>query len=327
MRRPFGGIAAVVVAAAIVCAGDCGRTAEWPTKPVRIVVPYSAGGATDLLARVFGEQLSRAFGQQFVVENRTGGGGLIADEAVAHSEPDGYTLIASGLPSHVLAPAMNPKSANFDPVRDFTHIAYLGGPPNVFVVHASSPAKSFRDLLDMMRREPGGVEYVSPSIGSVGNVVAEYIAAKEKIKLVHVVYRGGGAAILDLVAGHVKVGSMTLSTTLSHIRAGELRSLSVSSAERVPELPDVPTLTELGYPELVVTTWYALSGPAGLPNDIVAALNREVNRAMDVPKVREHLAVETVQTKKMSPDEVTRFMASELAKWLPVVKAMNIAVQ
>ena len=141
------------------------------------------------------------------------------------------------------------------------------------------------------------------------------------------VYRGGGAAILDLVAGHVKVGSMTLSTTLSHIRAGELRALSVSSAARVPELPDVPTLVELGYPELVVTTWYALSGPAGLPKDVVAALNREVNRAMDIPKVREHLAVETVQTKKMSPDEVTRFMASEVAKWLPVVKAMNIAVQ
>jgi tripartite-type tricarboxylate transporter receptor subunit TctC len=129
MKRPFGGIAAFVAAAAIALADDCGRAAEWPTKPVKIVVPYSAGGATDLLARVFGEQLSRAFGQQFVVENRTGGGGLIADEAVAHSEPDGYTLIASGLPSHVLAPAMNPKSANFDPVRDFTHIAYSAGRP------------------------------------------------------------------------------------------------------------------------------------------------------------------------------------------------------
>ena len=160
---------------------------------------------------------------------------------------------------------MNAKNAGFDPVRDFTHIAYFGGPPNVFVVHASSPVKTFPELLSLMRNQRGGVEYVSPSIGSVGNMVAEYVAAKEKIKLVHVVYRGGGAAILDLVAGHVKVGSMTLATTLPHIRSGILRPLAVSSERRVPELPEVPTLVELGYPELTVTTWYGLSGPAGLP--------------------------------------------------------------
>ena len=230
------------------------------------------------MARVFAERLSEAFGQQFLVENRTGGGGLIGTEAVARSEPDGYTLIASGLPSHVLAPAMNAKNAGFDPVRDFTHIAYFGGPPNVFVVHASSPVKTFPELPSLMRNQRGGVEYVSPSIGSVGNMVAEYVAAKEKIKLVHVVYRGGGAAILDLVAGHVKVGSMTLATTLPHIRSGILRPLAVSSERRVPELPEVPTLVELGYPELTVTTWYGLSGPAGLPKDIVERLNREVNQ-------------------------------------------------
>jgi tripartite-type tricarboxylate transporter receptor subunit TctC len=168
---------------------------------------------------------------------------------------------------------------------------------------------------------------VSPSIGSVGNMVAEYVASKEKVKLVHVVYRGGGAAILDLVAGHVKVGSMTLATTLQHIRSGALRPLAVSSAQRVPELPDVPTLVELGYPDLVVTTWYALSGPAGLPRDIVERLNREVNKAMDIPKVRDHLAQEMVQTRPMTPDQMTAFMKSEVAKWVPVVKAMNIALQ
>lgn len=327
MKRLLAAGAAFLFAIVLFGSGvaDAAPAAEWPTKPVKIIVAYAAGGANDLLARIFAEQLSQAFGQQFFVENRTGGGGLVGDEAVARSEPDGYTLMASGLPSHVLAPAMNPKNASFDPVRDFTHIAYLGGPPNVFVVHSSSPAKSFRDLLDLMRSRPGGVEYVSPSIGSVGNMVAEYVAAKEKLKLVHVVYRGGGAAILDLVAGHVQVGSMTLATTLPHIRAGALRPLAVSSAERAPELPGVPTLVELGYPELVVTTWYALSGPAGLPMDIVDRLNREVNKAMDVPKVREHLAQETVQTKPMTPDEMTRFMKSEVDKWVPVVKAMNLA--
>jgi tripartite-type tricarboxylate transporter receptor subunit TctC len=235
--------------------------------------------------------------------------------------------MASGMPSRALAPAMNPKNAGFDPIRDFTHIAYLGGPPNVFVVHSSSPVKSFRDLLELMRGQVNGVEYVSPSIGSVGNMVAEYVAAKEKIKLVHVVYRGGGAAILDLVAGHVKVGSMTLATTLPHIRAGALRPVAISSAQRVPELPNVPTLVELGYPELIVTTWYSLSGPAGLPKDIVDRLNREVNKAMDVPKVREHLAQETVQTRPTTPEEMTLFMKSEIDKWVPAVKAMNITLQ
>jgi tripartite-type tricarboxylate transporter receptor subunit TctC len=319
------GVVSGLTIAALLPAGA--GAAEWPAKPVRIVVAYAAGGATDLLARVFAEQLSIAFGQQFFVENRTGGGGLVGDEVVARSEPDGYTLMASGLPSHVLAPAMNPKNAGFDPMRDFTHIAYLGGPPNVFVVHASSPVKSFADLLALMRSAPAGVEYVSPSIGSVGNMVAEYVAAKEKVKLVHVAYRGGGAAVLDLVAGHVKVGSMTLATTLPHIRTGVLRPIVISSAARVPEVPDVPTLAELGYPELVVTTWYALSGPAGLPRDIVERLNAEVNRAMDVPKVREHLVQETVQTKKMTPDEITRFMQAEIDKWVPAVKAMNLTVQ
>jgi tripartite-type tricarboxylate transporter receptor subunit TctC len=317
---------AAVVAIALTIAGGA-QAAEWPTKPVKIIVAYAAGGANDLLARVFAERLSETFGQQFIVENRTGGGGLIGAEAVARAEPDGYTLMASGMPSHVLAPAMNPKNAGFDPVGDFTHIAYLGGPPNVFVVHASSSVKSFRELLELMSSQVGGVEYVSPSIGSVGNMVAEYVAAKEKIKLVHVVYRGGGAAILDLVAGHVKVGSMTLATTLPHIRTGAVRPVAISSAGRVPELPDVPTLVELGYPELVVTTWYSLSGPAGIPKDIVDRLNREVNKAMGVPKIREHLAQEAVQTRPMTPEEMTRFMKSEIDKWVPAVKAMNITLQ
>ena len=264
-------------------------SAEWPDKPVRVIVPYSAGGANDLLGRVFAEQLSKTFGQQFFVENRTGGGGLIGTEAVARAAPDGYTLMISGMPSHVLAPAMN-KNASFDPIKDFTHIAYLGGPPNVFVVHPSAGVNSFKELLALMRSQPDGVQYVSPSIGSVGNMVAEYVADKEKVKLVHIVYRGGGSAIQDLVAGHVKVGSMTLSTTQPHILAGKLKPLAISSEKRVPEFPDVPTLVELGYPELIVTDLVlAVRARPACRATSSTKLNAAVNKAMDLPEVQKHL--------------------------------------
>ena len=292
---------------------------DWPTKPVRLVVAYSAGGANDLLGRVFAEQLRRTFGQQFIVENRTGGGGLIGTESVARAAPDGYTLQVAGMPSHVLAPAMN-KNASIDPIRDFTHIAYLGGPPNVFVVHPSAGVNSFRELLALMKNQADGVQYGSPSIGSVGNMVAEYVAEKEKVKLVHVTYRGGGSAIVDLVAGHLKVGSMTLSTTRQHILAGKIKPLAVSSAQRLAEFPDLPTLVELGYRDLVVTTWYSLAGPAGLPRDIVDRLNAAVNKAMDVPEVRKHLENEMVQTRAMTPAEATEFMQTEVNKWAPVAR-------
>ena len=298
----------------------CGAAAaEWPDKPVRVIVPYVAGGANDLLGRVFAEQLSKSFGQQFFVENRTGGGGLIGTEAVARAAPDGYTLIASGMPSHVLAPAMN-KNASFDPVKDFTHIAYLGGPPNVFVVHPTAGVNSFKELLALMKSQPDGVQYVSPSIGSVGNMVAEYVADKEKMKLTHIVYRGGGSAIQDLVAGHVKVGSMTLSTTQPHILAGKLKPVAISSEKRVAEFSDVPTLVELGYPGLIVRTWYSLSGPAGLPRDIVEKLNNAVNKAIDRPEVQKHLATEMVQTQAMTPEQMTAFMQTQVNQWAPTAR-------
>jgi len=317
MHRAAIAFVAAMSAAALGSSGAA--AADWPSKPVRVIVAYSAGGANDLLARVFADQLGKTFGQQFIVENRTGGSGLIGTEAVARAAPDGYTLQASGMPSHVLAPAMN-KNANFDPMRDFTHIAYLGGPPNVFVVHPSLGVNNFKELIALMKSQAGGVQYVSPAIGAVGNMVAEYVADKEKVKLVHVAYRGGGAAIKDLVAGHVKVGSLTISTTRPHILAGNLRPVAISSAQRLPEFPDLPTLVELGYPELVVTTWYSLAGPAAMPRDIVDKLNAAVNKAMDLPEVKKHLNTGMVQTKAMTPAEMTAFMQGEVNKWAPIAR-------
>jgi tripartite-type tricarboxylate transporter receptor subunit TctC len=309
-------LAAVAATVAVFSAAPAAAQ-DWPAKPVRIVVPYGAGGAADTLGRVFADVLSTALGKQFIVENRPGGGSIVGSEAVARSAPDGYTLMLSGMSTHVLAPAMN-KSAGFDPVRDFTHIAYFGGAPNAFVVHPSFGVASFKDFLARARSE-ADIPYVSPGVGSVGNLVAEYLAAKESIKLTHVPYRGGAAALTDLVAGHVKVGMMSWSTARQHVRAGKLVPLAMSSAERPKDFPDLPTLHELGYPDLVATTWWALSGPAGLPQEIVEKINSAVNRSLDLPQVRKQLEQEEVQTKAMTPAEVTAFVQSEVSKWVPVV--------
>lgn len=297
------------------------QPADWPSKPARVVVPYAAGGAADTLGRLFAEALTTALGRQFFVDNRPGGGSVIGTEAVAKSAPDGYTFTLSGMSTHVLAPAMN-KNASFDPLRDFTHIAYFGGAPNVFVLHPSFGAKSFAEFMARAKAGTEAIQYVSPGVGSVGNLVAEYFAAKEKIRLAHVAYRGGSQALLDLVAGHVKVGMMSLSTARQHVLAGKLIPIGISAAERLPDLPDVPTLKELGSPDLVATTWWSFSAPAGLPKEIVDRLNAEINKAMDLPQVKRQLDQDGVQAKKMSPAEVTAFVRGEVEKWAPFAKSV-----
>lgn len=319
MKRLF----ALVIAAMLSLTCAEAGAADWPTKPVRIVVPYAAGGAADTMGRVFGDALSTAFGKQFYVDNRAGGGSLVGSEVVAHSEPDGYTFVLSGMAPDVLAPAMN-KNAGFDPIRDFTHVAYFGGAPNIFVVHPSFGAKSLKDFMARAKSQKDGIDYVSPGVGSVGNLVAEYLAAKENIKLVHVPYKGGAGALLDLVAGHVKVGMMSYSTAAEHVRSGNLVPIAVSSEKRLPDLPDVPTLKELGYPDLVATTWWSLSAPAGLPRDITEQVNGEINKSFALPQVMKQMKQDAVETKPMTPTEVTQYMQSEIDKWVPFVKKMGV---
>ncbi|MGD0026560.1 MAG: tripartite tricarboxylate transporter substrate binding protein [Xanthobacteraceae bacterium] len=311
------GIAAAALALSAIAAG----AEDWPSRPVRIVVPFAAGGAADTFGRLYADALSSAFGQQFYVENRLGAGGLIATEGVARAKPDGYTLIVSGIPTHVLGPAMN-KNVSFDPMRDFTHIAFFGGAPNVFVVHPDFGARSLGAFMARARSESGGIEYVSAGFGTLGNWVAEYLAATADIKLVHVAYKGGANAVLDLIAGHVKVGMLTYSSVAEHIRAGALIPLAVTASARLAQMPEVPTFRELGYPELVATTWFALSGPAAMPADIVTRLNRSVVAAMERPQMRKLVEQDAVETKAMTAAEVTRYIQSEIDKWQPIIARM-----
>lgn len=293
---------------------------EWPAKPIRLIVPWAAGGAGDVMGRLFADHISKKLGQQIYVENQAGGGGLTGIQTVMHAEPDGYTLMISGLPSHVLTPLMN-ENAKFDPINDFTHIAYLGGPPNLLCVHSSSEIHSYADFLTVGRAEKVGIHYVSPGLGTTGNVVAEYLGHKEGIKMSLIPYKGGGQAIVDLISGHVKVGSMTWSTTREHVVSGSLRPIAITSAERLPDLPNTPTLKELGHPDLVTVTWFSISGPRGMPTDIVARLNKEIINAFEEADIKAFFARDGIKVDRMSSAEFTQFMQREVKMWTSAMKA------
>ena len=295
------------------------NAAEWPTKPIRLVVPSSAGGAADLMGRTFATPVGTALGEQLVIDNRPGAGGMIATEAVAKAAPDGYTLVVSGLPYQVLGPVVN-ANANFDPVRDFTHIAYFGGSPIVLVAHPSLGVKTYAEFAALApRARPKST--MSRRASEPWATWSRNIWRHSKLQFRHVPYKGGGTAIIDLVAGHVKVGSMTWSTTLEHIRAGKLIPLAISTAERLPEFPNVPTFAELGFPDLVLTAWFSLSGPPGLPPAIVERLNKAVNDAMAKPEVRAAMERDASLTQAMTPAEFTAFLQNEVTKWTPLVKS------
>jgi tripartite-type tricarboxylate transporter receptor subunit TctC len=222
------------------------------------------------------------------------------------------------------APAMS-DNPGFDPIADFTHIAFFGGTPHVLVVHPQLGVRSFSDLIATARKDANGLEYLSASVGSPGNLVGELLSRKLQLNLVHVGYRGAGQAISDLVGGHVKVGIITYSTARPFIDGGSLLAMAVSSDARLPDMPDVPTFKELGIPELATTSWYALSGPANMPGEIVAALNREVIRAIASPLIQRIVKQEAVQVTPMSPAEVTDYIKAEIAKWGPRAKQIAAA--
>jgi tripartite-type tricarboxylate transporter receptor subunit TctC len=268
---------------------------------------------------VISDPLSEALGQPLIIDNRGGGGGLIATAAAARAAPDGYTLVVSSLATQVILPVLN-KSADFNSMRDFTHIAYIGGPPLMFLVQAGTGLKTFKDFVVWAKGQTEGIGYVSPGLGSLGNLAVEYLANKENLKLQHIPYRSGNLAMNDLIAGHVKVGGIALTSAGPHVRSGAVTPLAVTSSQRIAEFPDVPTLKELGYPELVATTWAAISGPAGISSDIVNKLNREVIKALSSDSARKRLEQEAVVTEPLSPAQFTQFVQSEIDKWGPVAR-------
>jgi tripartite-type tricarboxylate transporter receptor subunit TctC len=255
--------------------------------------------------------------QRFYVDNRAGGGGLIGANIVAHAEPDGYTFVTSSVAYHAIEPAAS-ANPGFDPMRDATHVAYIGGPPNVFIV---SPALGVRSLPELIARgRDKTLDFVSPGNGTLGHLLVEAFARDASMKMQHIPHKGSAQAMLDILAGNVLFGSMTYSSALGQIRAGKVIPIAVSSRARVAEYPNVPTLAEAGYPTLVANTWYALSGPAGLPDEIVQKLNRAVADALAMPDVKKKLDDDAIEREPMTPEQVTRFFAAEIAKWGPIAR-------
>src|SRR5215510_2537178 len=297
-------VASLMVTLAIIGAPP-GMATDWPTRPVRIIAPSTPGGAADTFGRLLADHL-----------------GEIGAQAAANAEPDGATFVTSSVAYHAIAPAVSP-NPGFHPLRDFTHVAFIGGPPNVFVVNPASGVRSLRELVALAAREP--VAYVSPGVGTLGHLTAERLAQLANIQLQHIPHKGASTAMMDLVAGTVSLGTMTWTSALGQIRAGKVIPIAVTSRARLAEAPDLPTFQELGYDDLVATTWFGLSGPAGVPHDIVQKLNRAVIDVLALPEVRARLQRDAIETQAMTPEEFTAFLAREIDKWAPLARRVGQA--
>jgi tripartite-type tricarboxylate transporter receptor subunit TctC len=314
-------LAALVFGVTCISIGQA-SAADWPTRPVRIIAPSTPGGAADMFGRLLCDHFSEMFRERCFVENRAGAGGLIGTAAAAQAAPDGYTLTTSSTAYHVIAPAISP-NPGFDPMKDFTHIAYIGGPPNVFVVNPALNVRSLKELVELGRRG-AAIDYVSPGVGTLGHLLAEAFAQKAGIKLQQIMTKGASQAMMDLISGNVNVGTMTWTSALSQIRAGKVVPIAVTASARLAEFPDLPTFKDLGYDDLTAVSWFALSGPAGLPNDITQRLNAAVAKMLELPEVRTRLDRDAVETRAMTADEFTAFVASEIDKWTPVARRVML---
>jgi tripartite-type tricarboxylate transporter receptor subunit TctC len=324
LRRLKSVVTGTIAAAIVGHALSVSATAqEWPARPVRIVSPFAPGGSSDTMGRVIAEQLSGQLARQFYVENRGGAGGLIGSAVVANAAADGYTFLISSIGTHVIAP-LTAANAGYDPVASFTHVAFVGGPPIVIAAHPSLGVRSFAELRALLKGRSEPLPYVSPGPGTIGHLIGEFWAETDDLRLAHVAYKGSGQAITDLVAGHVKLGAITWTAAIGQMRGGAIVPLAVSSARRMPEFPDVPTLKELGYPNLAVTTWFGFAAPAGLAPAVTARMNQAIGTALDSPAVRERLDADGFERAKMSPAELTAFVQGELAKWRPLAKKLAV---
>jgi tripartite-type tricarboxylate transporter receptor subunit TctC len=315
-------IALLRVAAAVALAGTVAAAGAqaYPSKPVRLIVPYPPGGGTDIFARLVGAKLSDALGQPFVIEQRPGAAGVIGADAAAKSAPDGYTIVI-GQASNLAINASLMKKLPYDPVRDFAPITRVAMSPNLLVVHPSLPVRSVKDLVALAKARPGAINYASAGNGSPGHLAAEYFRKIAKIDVVHIPYKGATPAMLDVIAGHVSYYFTSPVSAQPYVAAGRLRQVAVTSAKRFPPLPDVPAIAEAGYKDIDMVAWWGLLAPAGTPVEIINRLHGAATKALNAPDLKDRLASQGAMVYTDTPAEFAAYIKSEIANWGRVVAA------
>jgi tripartite-type tricarboxylate transporter receptor subunit TctC len=290
----------------------------WPTKPVTVIVPFPAGGTTDILARTVTTRMGAALGAHFVIDNRGGAGGTIGAGMVARAKPDGYTLVMSNIASFAVAPTLY-GNLPYDAVRDFTHIGLIAGIPSVLVVGLQTDIRTLADYVAAAKKDPGGIHFATSGNGSSAHIQGEMFKHLAGINIVHVPYRGSGPALIDVVGG--QIASLLTVAVNADTMQPQVRMLAITTPDRVPGLPDVPTFRELGYPDMVADTWFGLSAPAGLDREITRQLNRALIDALHEPEVAKRFAEFAVSPNRLSPEEYARYVADELERWKPLIQS------
>lgn len=299
--------------------------ASYPNKPIRIVVPFPAAGTTDILARAVANELSKAWGHPVVVENRPGAGGNLGSDIVAKAAPDGYTLLVGAVSPQAINVTLYPKMP-YDVMRDFAHITLIANVPNLLEVHPSVPVKTVRELIELAKARPGKLAYASSGNGTSIHLSAELFKSMAGVDMLHIPYKGSAPAVTDLIAGQVQLMFDNLPSSLAQVKAGKLRPIAVTSRERSPALPDVPTIAESGLPGYEATSWFGMHAPAGTQKDIVAKISATVAKSLRTPEMMERLASQGAQPVGNTPEEFTEFVRAEITKWARVVKASGARV-
>ena len=308
----------VLLAAALLVASSA-FAQSWPAKPIRMIVTFSPGGSSDIVARLIAIPRQGELGQTVIVDNKPGAGGTIGALEAARAAPDGYTLLLSNSAPISISPAMQDEP-RYDPVKAFTHVSYIGSVANVFVIHPSVPAKNMGELIAWIKAQPNPVNYGSGGIGSIGHIVGETMKNEQGLKMEHVGYKGSSPMHNDLLSGTIKLAIDTLPQNVPFMRDGKLRALAVTSPSRAPMAADVPSVQELGHRRLVAENFLGVSGPAGLPREVVARLHAAMKKSLAEPKVAQRLAELGVQGRDMSPEEFTAFVANQVKDWYKPVK-------
>lgn len=314
----------VIVIAALLVLGTLPAAAQvWPSRPVKIVVPYPPGGGVDGIARPIAERLTQRWGQPVLVENKAGAATIIGAESVAKAAPDGYTLLMGHVNSNAIAPTLF-KKLPYDAVKDFASVTYIGYVPNVLTVHPSLPTKNVKELVALAKSRAGELTCASSGTGSTQHLALEMFMTLTGTKIIHVPYKGSGQAIVDLLAGQVQMNFDTMPPVLDHIRAKRLRALAVTTPKRAGQLPDVPTLAETGLKGFEMTNWYGVVAPGATPRDIVNKINADLNKALADPGVRRRLEEVGTEIGGGTPESFDAFIKTEIIKYTKLVKAANV---